>query len=382
MECRPVNARSTQSRFRADPGTVFHSAWRRSLATEDIAKVSVAQTERQKNRRSPSEPDAPVRDPNRRNLLQCPGVVIRLHDMIGSYDRILSYIEASPASELIYSLFSAYGRRRGDEIPGTWFVAALGLLRHQAAAVRQALLRMVRSGALEARHEGRMTWYWLSRFGQAAIAAGSSKMLEPPEPGWDGLWTIVLFEFDNKSRPVRDHVREMLELEGFASLRRGVYVHPRDRTNRLRELIGAPGQDERVMVFRGSRLSGEDDAALAARLWDLRQLKDGYRRFIDLFRPFLKSRQVPIPARAFAIRLGLALKYLENAWHDPDLPRSLLPADWSGLEARSLAQDLYNRLLRGTLEHGDDIALKIGVLDRFKRPSANSNQPIPDVSLP
>jgi phenylacetic acid degradation operon negative regulatory protein len=263
---------------------------------------------------------------------------------------------------LIYSLLSAYGRRRGGELPGAWFVAVLAPLRHKPAGVRQALFRLARDGALETRKAGRMTWYRLSTYGQAAIATGSDKLFTPPQSSWDGYWTLVFCQFDTDSRDARDHAREILELEGFALFGRGVYIHPHERTDRVRKLLREAQLEDRAAIFRAQRLNGESDRALAARLWDLRRLERGYRRFLKMFQP-LVDRPVASwsPAEAFAARLALACKFLRTAWDDPGLPPALLPADWSGHQARAIAARLYEKLMPGTLEHGDAVARQLGV---------------------
>jgi phenylacetic acid degradation operon negative regulatory protein len=282
--------------------------------------------------------------------------------MIVSYNKILSTIAAEPTTELIYSLLSAYGSRRGGELPGAWFVAVLESLRHQPAGVRQALFRLARGGVLETRRAGRMIWYQLSSYGQAAIATGAEKLFTPPQVSWDGYWTLVFYQFDTGSREAREHAREILELEGFALFGRGVYIHPHERTARVLKLLREAGLEDRATIFRARRLNGETDSALVARLWDLRRLDRGYRRFVNLFGPLL-DRPVASwsPAEAFAGRLALACDFLRTAWDDPGLPPALLPADWSGRAAREAAAQLYEKLLPGTLKHGDAIARQLGV---------------------
>lgn len=291
--------------------------------------------------------------------------------MIVSYDSIVSTLRDEPATEVIYSLLASYGGRRGGELPGTWFLEALGPLGHRPAAVRQALFRMTRGGELEARKEGRLAWYRLSPFGRAATATGTSKLFDPPAASWDGAWTLVCYQFDTGSRGERDAVREILELEGFALLARGTYVHPHERTRRVLELTHANGLGRRVTVFRARRIGGEADAALAGRLWDLRRLGRDYRRFLRRFGPLARrpARRWP-PAGCFALRLAVVCHYLRTAWDDPDLPRRLLPGDWAGHQARAVAAQLYRDLLPRTLRHGDDLAARVGVLDRLDRPAA------------
>jgi phenylacetic acid degradation operon negative regulatory protein len=228
--------------------------------------------------------------------------------------------------------------------------------------VRQALFRLARVGALETRKSGRMIWYRLSRYGQAAIATGWDKLFTPPQSSWDGYWTLVFYQFDTGSREARDHAREILELEGFALFGRGIYIHPHERTERVVELLREAGLEDRATIFRARRLNGESDGALAGRLWDLRRLERGYRQFLKIFQPFVDRPAASwSPSEAFAGRLALACKFLRTAWDDPGLPPALLPADWSGHQARVVAARLYENLMPGTLAHGDAVARQVGV---------------------
>jgi phenylacetic acid degradation operon negative regulatory protein len=282
--------------------------------------------------------------------------------MIPSRNTILSIVAAEPPTELVYSLLSAYGRRRGGELPGAWFVAVLQALRHKPASVRQALFRLTRTGALEARKDGRLAWYRLSSYGQAAIATGSDKLFTPPSLSWDGRWTLVFYQFDTGSRDARDQAREILELEGFALFGRGVYIHPHEQTERVLNLLREVHLEDRVTIFHGRRLNGESDSILAARLWNLRRLERGYSQFLKIFEPLAdRPATAWTPAEAFAGRLALACKFLRTAWDDPRLPPALLPVDWSGHRARRVAARLYEKLMPGTLQHGDAIAGRLGI---------------------
>jgi phenylacetic acid degradation operon negative regulatory protein len=294
-------------------------------------------------------------------------------DMISSNDKIMSCIRDEPAPELVYSLLSAYGQRRGGELPGAWFVATLDSLGYKPAAVRQTLFRMTRAGILVARQNGRMSWYRLSDFGQAAIATGAGKLFDPPPPPWDGRWTLVVYQFETAGRARRDQVREILALEGFALLGRGVYIHPYPRTDRVLALIESARLKQRVLVFRADRLGEEPALVLAARLWDLSRLDRGYREFLQIFEPLLSRRpQTWRPADAFTTRLAVVLKYLQTAWDDPGLPSELLPARWKGQRARQVAHELYDAFLPGTLQHGDAVAEQVGVADLVMRHVAAS----------
>ncbi len=261
---------------------------------------------------------------------------------------------------LVHSCLAVHARAGRAELPGSWFVAALEPLGIAKAAVRQALFRMVNDGELFSRKEGRVRLYRPSAYSEASVAAGTEKIFGPRQASWDGEWTIVQYRFDGARRVDRDRVRDILEVEGFACLSRGLYIHPRDRTGRVLQAVARSGTARDVMVFRARRLGGEPDGPLVARLWDLRGLARRYRKLLATFEPRGRRTSERVAgAEAFAARLALAISFLEIAWDDPDLPAALLPNDWPGERARALVRSLYEKLLPAALAHGESILSRI-----------------------
>ena len=90
--------------------------------------------------------------------------------------------------------------------------------------------------------------------------------------------------------------------------------------------------------------SAAEAQAIAAQAWPgLPAVADGYRRFAESFAP-LAGMDIPA-AEALPLRLLLVHAYRRVALRDPDLPAALLPEDWPGGAARTLAAALYRRLV-------------------------------------
>ena len=272
------------------------------------------------------------------------------------FDALLSTVTDAPVSYLIYSALSFYGDRRGGEVAGTWFVAALESLGVSPAAVRQTLFRMERDGELISRRAGRVKMYRASPYARAEIGAGVQKIFATPETGWDGYWTLVLTRFPTEMRLERERVRNILQVEGFAPLGNGTYVHARDRAKRLRRAVGDLGVAEFVTAFRVDKIHGVSDRDFAYAYWDLERLGEEYAVFLRRFDPLGRRRAATIPlATQFGLRFAVVLSFLEVAWKDPELPASMLPARWAGVKARLLARRLYQRFLPGALAFGDSL---------------------------
>lgn len=277
-------------------------------------------------------------------------------------DRIVSSLQSAPTSRFIYSSLGFFGSRRGGALSGLWFTRALVPLGIEEAAVRQTLWRMAKSGALKVRTVGRHKMYAASPSTLAVIEAGTEKMLGPTEGEWNGAWTIVHFQFDADERRARDLVRDVLQVEGFACLAPGVYVHPRDRAGRVTRAVGEMGLARHLQVFRGKRSGPESDPRFARRLWDLAGISERYRRFIERYEPLSRMDSESWSLEnAFAVRFALVFDYLEVAWDDPELPADILPVRWPGVRARSLVRTMYEALLPASIAHADEILAGVGV---------------------
>lgn len=268
-------------------------------------------------------------------------------------DDIWETVQDAPIRSLIYSCLSAYGEKRGGELPGPWFSAIFEDIGHAPSAVRLALFRMVKNSELESRKQGRVNFYRLAPFGRAGIEAGLQMLFGEPEKNWDGDWTVVHFHFKSEDRFSRDHMRNILTIEGFGCLGPGLYIHPRDRGARVLEAMGS---SVGISVFRGPSVGGRSDEELVEKLWDLRDLNLRYEAFLREAQSLQKRIAVGLSdGKAFFYRIGVVLSFLDVGWSDPEIPDGLLPPDWFGYKARDAAKGLYKELMPQTLTLGDGI---------------------------
>jgi phenylacetic acid degradation operon negative regulatory protein len=268
-------------------------------------------------------------------------------------DRYVSTVISFPVSYAVYSSLSFFGPHRGGELPGRWFVAALGRVGHDAAAVRQTLWRMEQSGELAGRVDGRQRFYRFTPLAGAEARLGLARIMDPPPRGWDGEWTIVHLRFAAGQRTERERVIAALHAGGFRGTMPGVFLHPRGPATPIEALAEEAGH-QHVMVFQGRRAGGPDDDSLARALWDIDALERLYRAFLASWRADGRRRRWR-GEQAFAARFALVFSYLDIAWNDPELPAALLPVRWPGGSARALARQLYLRLQPKALRYCERI---------------------------
>jgi phenylacetic acid degradation operon negative regulatory protein len=196
--------------------------------------------------------------------------------------------------------------------------------------VRTAVSRLVAAGQLAGEREGRRSFYRLTEAAQAEFAEAAS-LFYGPQPAV--RWQFVLI-----NGPAPEEIMQGLEREGFARLnpRLAMGTHP------------APPLPGRVVVF-DAQLATENGALreFAEEAWNLPRFAEAYSEFTVRFGSF--ARRVGdcaalSPFDCLIARLLLVHQYRLIVLREPHLPKSALPDNWPGEEARRLFADLYLRL--------------------------------------
>src|SRR6516225_5341945 len=173
-------------------------------------------------------------------------------------------------------------------------------------SARQALARGAGEGLLVPERVGRRTRWDLTPSARRLLTEGAQRIYDfgSGEPPWDGRWLLLLVSVPEAKRDLRHRLRTRLSWAGFGSPEAGVWISPHlGREGEALDVIKELGLDGCAMSFTAAfgAIGGED--TMVSRAWDQTRLVHEWRRF-----PFL----------------------------DPQLPRTLLPANWSGSQAAEL----------------------------------------------
>lgn len=264
----------------------------------------------------------------------------------------MSTIERVPISYFVYSSLSFFGRQCGGELPGTWFVRAIGDAGRDLAAIRQTLYRMEAEEELVSRKVGRVKYYSASTYAHGEIDAGLERILGTPDEAWDKRWTFVHLGFGHMPlrRVARERVVALMSVEGFAHLGGDVYVHPRDVGERIAKALSASARPH-VAIVTGPLVNVAVEPSLVA-LWKIDTLGERYRAARGRLQALEADVRSGVSDRdAFVLRFAVVFEFLQVAWDDPRLPREVLPPDWPGDGARALAARLYRKLIPGATRY-------------------------------
>lgn len=230
--------------------------------------------------------------------------------------------------------------------------AALGFTVHQ---VRLVLARLVEEGLLTGEGRGRRAVFRATDrhallHGPEADWLALAYRQDAGQEPWDGVWHLVAFSVPEERRADRDALRDTLLAMGGAVLAPGLYVQANDWGEPVDDALALLDLHGLVTTASTQDLAvhgAGEPRAIAARLWPLADLADGYRAFLSEAGDAggLEDLDAGRPA---AVRLASAAS-LFSAFEavirdDPLLPPELLPQPWPGAEARSVLRRVASAL--------------------------------------
>lgn len=251
------------------------------------------------------------------------------------------------AGSLLLSIFGDSIAPRGGEIALASLIELCRPFGISERLVRTSVGRLAKDDWLEAARAGRNSFYRLTARGRDEFDVATHRIYSVTRTEWTGCWTLLLmFQL---STAERNTLSEALRWRGFGQVTPGVLAYPGDRTKEVEDELARSPFRARLICLRGASDSPEADRSLAQRAWDLAELEQRYRRFVDLFRPIAGNleRGAAEPPACFVIRTLLIHEYRRIHLRDPLLPANLLSATWPGAAAAELCRKIYGAVFGG-----------------------------------
>jgi phenylacetic acid degradation operon negative regulatory protein len=157
-------------------------------------------------------------------------------------------------------------------------------------------------------------------------------------------------------------VRSRLSWAGFGTLGAGLWISPHpEREAEATQVLRDAGVAQDAHVFVATRPGLADVRVMVTTAWDLTAIEEQYEQFIEEFR-------AGAPADILARQIELVHAWRRFPSIDPVLPRELLPARWSGLEAARLFADRHERWSADARQEWKRLN-ELGLPPRLVRPS-------------
>lgn len=242
------------------------------------------------------------------------------------------------AGSLIVTLYGDAIVPRGGSLSLGDITRIMQLFRIDSGHVRTAISRLTTEKWLERKKVGRNTFYRLSKVGEGEFAEATKRIYFVRKAETAHAIRLALLNGEAKSRASQ---RKALEAAGFVAFNAMTYVSvdPRAAPKIAKEihLLETPVSKDAIEIIRAS--------------YGLEALAERYGEFLALFRKLrealLKGTQLS-DGDALVVRLLLIQEFRRIVLRDPVLPSSLVPMEWPGEEARRLAGEVYQRVLKGS----------------------------------
>ncbi|MCP3772774.1 phenylacetic acid degradation operon negative regulatory protein PaaX [Paenibacillus sp. MZ04-78.2] len=267
---------------------------------------------------------------------------------------------------MLFTIFGEYVRHYGGEI---WVGSLSKLLKEfgmTEQAVRAAISRMSKQGWLVSRKMGNRGYYSMSEYGKKHLDEAAERIYKV-EPGpWNGKWCMISYNIPEEQRNLRDQLRKEISYMGFGTLSNSTWITPNDLADRIKQLTERLELTPYVEIFTAEHLGWSDSKQLVQKCWNLEEINQAYKAFIESFEPHYKQFVEKMnnndgieDSYCFVEKTELVHYYRKFLFIDPDLPQELLPEVWLGHEADLLFQNFYNLLHPGAVRFFEEAYEKI-----------------------
>lgn len=237
------------------------------------------------------------------------------------------------ARALLLTILGEFALPGGGSIWTSTIIDGLAQLDIGERNARQAAARLGDDGLLAPERIGRVTRWHLTDRAERLLADGATRIygFTAGVETWSRRWLVVITSIPEEERAKRHQLRTRLGFVGFGFLGPGIAVSPHvDREGAANDVLRELGLDESAVVFVAETGSMVPDDQIIGRAWDLGELADRYRAFIE----DVADRRVDDDGQAFAAVVDLVHEWRRFPFDDPEIPVDLLPPDWPGPTAK------------------------------------------------
>ena len=249
------------------------------------------------------------------------------------------------STALVFTFFCDVVTQHGGEIWLGSVIQALAPLGINERLTRTAVFRLVQDGWLESRKQGRRSYYCLTTTGQHYYQRSARRIYASGKPDWGGVWTLLFTSLVPEDK--RDALHRGLLWLGYGRMAAAVYALPCNDRSPLDELLADLRLEDCIVYMQAQADSAGSLQKLVMSRWKLDDLRQHYKTFTVQYRKALRAlhRKQPTSGHALLLlRVLLIQEYRRILLSDPELPAAMLPADWEGYTAQSLAGEIYREI--------------------------------------
>jgi phenylacetic acid degradation operon negative regulatory protein len=258
-------------------------------------------------------------------------------------------------AQLIITIFGLYARAEHNWLSVASVVRLMADLGVDGQAVRSSVSRLKRREVLRSGRHAGAAGYSLAGPTLEVLAEGDVRIFERVRAVAEDGWIVVVFSVPESERDKRHALRSTLTRLGFGTAAPGVWVAPGNLARETRRTLERRGLSSYVDIFTGTHVAFGDLRAKVREWWNLEELAGLYATFLRRYESLRATATAggagPTPLAAFQVYVPMLTEWRRLPYRDPGLPLALLPADWNGVTAGALFDDLNGALRTRAREH-------------------------------
>lgn len=146
-----------------------------------------------------------------------------------------------------------------------------------------------------------------------------AKLREKP---WDGVWTVIMYDFPEKERVERRAIRRRLMRLGFGCPQISILISPLPIEEPIQKLLEGEGVAGQVWTLRAERILGMENREVARKAWPIvDEMNLLYGELLEALPKVKENKNLKEQWRTYFLAVNDA---------DPYLPFELLPENWKG----------------------------------------------------
>jgi phenylacetic acid degradation operon negative regulatory protein len=213
-------------------------------------------------------------------------------------------------------------------------------------SIRTSLTRLADDDLVTIDRVGNRSFYRVDPSAEALFDRAELRIYHDPDSEWDGHWTMAIIDSGVGTSDQRATLRRQFGWLGLGPVTPNVMASPVVTTGAVVGVVREAGLRDAVIVTRSKNVADDaliSDIDLARRVAPLDEMVKRYAEISDWFGD-LSAASGLSPAESFVGRTLLIATYRRVVLADPRLPAELLPVNWNGRCAYSLAADVYGAL--------------------------------------
>lgn len=188
----------------------------------------------------------------------------------GLFDRYRAHYEAMPSHKKVLASMIRFEEMYRPIRRGSLYVDPLGRLAgiNEARKLRRAEIFLNKRDLIQTFDEARGKRIVVTSRGHK-IFYTDYPLARLRKKRWDGVWTVVMYDFPERERAARRTLRRRLLELGFGFPQISILISPLPIEEPVQKLLEGRGVADRAWTLRAERVIGMDNREVARRAWPI-----------------------------------------------------------------------------------------------------------------